>query len=507
MLLWLLTAVILSATFLYLFYQHYYQPYFLFKKYVGISGPLPSVWYGNLRSIVKFGYREAKQFWTAKYGDTFLYYLGIQPFIFTQDMRIVRSVLSSNAGHFVDRPSAQIEFLVEKRRLKVVACLNGEEWKRQRRLLSPFFIAKKAKLAVNEPVAEVCCTRLVQRMTSKGGSTSINVYDLFHMYTMEISMANMFGIDVNSEEGVGKELYDAMVFVVDASNTDPGKGPAFLETVLSHCSWAVPALKVFARSLSVAKKWDFIKDCMNALIKDCQENGKSGRNAILQYLFGASINNLHNGFTDDEILDLTSFLLFASTDTTKYALSLTAYLLALNPAIQDRLINKIQMYFSEHPDALLSEAAESIPYVEMVLLESLRLYPVDFSVQRFCTKSCVINGVIIPKGTAVELAAHTIGYNPDLWPNPEEFNPDRFSSDQSIEPFAFSSFGGGPRVCIGKRLGLASAKIGLISILKSYCFVRADDTEVPPEIVYVLLFQAKNGIKLKVLPHQSNNFA
>ena len=137
----------------------------------------------------------------------------------------------------------------------------------------------------------------------------------------------------------------------------------------------------------------------------------------------------------------------------------------------------------------------------MVLLESLRLYPVDFSVQRFCTKSCVINGVIIPKGTAVELAAHTIGYNPDLWPNPEEFNPDRFSSDQSIEPFAFSSFGGGPRVCIGKRLGLASAKIGLISILKSYCFVRSDDTEVPPEIVYGLLFQAKNGIELKVLPH------
>ena len=65
----------------------------------------------------------------------------------------------------------------------------------------------------------------------------------------------------------------------------------------------------------------------------------------------------------------------AGYETTANALTYTTYLLALNPDIQEKLIDQIREYISDHPDLSLYNMAQKLTYLDMIIKESLRLYP------------------------------------------------------------------------------------------------------------------------------------
>ena len=56
----------------------------------------------------------------------------------------------------------------------------------------------------------------------------------------------------------------------------------------------------------------------------------------------------------------------------------------------------------------------------------------------------------------------------------------RFSPEEKAkrDPFVFMPFGHGPRNCIGMRLALLEAKMGIIHALKKVTFVKSTETEV-----------------------------
>lgn len=58
----------------------------------------------------------------------------------------------------------------------------------------------------------------------------------------------------------------------------------------------------------------------------------------------------------------------------------------------------------------------------------------------------------IPAGTPVYVNALGMQYDPEYFPDPEQFNPDRFLPENDIKPFTYMPFGEGPRNCIGKCL-------------------------------------------------------
>lgn len=66
-----------------------------------------------------------------------------------------------------------------------------------------------------------------------------------------------------------------------------------------------------------------------------------------------------------------------------------------------------------------------LEYLDMVINESMRLYPIANRVERVSKTSVEIEGVTIPKGTVVAIPVYALQRDPDLWPNPEEFKPER----------------------------------------------------------------------------------
>ena len=73
------------------------------------------------------------------------------------------------------------------------------------------------------------------------------------------------------------------------------------------------------------------------------------RKDLLQLLFEASKDGEKKLLSDGEMIADIIFILLAGYDTTSNTLAYTAYLLALNPEVQERLANHILTYFEENP--------------------------------------------------------------------------------------------------------------------------------------------------------------
>ena len=69
-----------------------------------------------------------------------------------------------------------------------------------------------------------------------------------------------------------------------------------------------------------------------------------------------------------------------------------------------------------------------IEYLDMVLNEVLRLYPVGMRLDRFCKQDVEIDGVLVPKGSVVVIPVYALHHDPQYWPEPEEFHPERYQN-------------------------------------------------------------------------------
>lgn len=67
-------------------------------------------------------------------------------------------------------------------------------------------------------------------------------------------------------------------------------------------------------------------------------------------------------------------------------------------------------------------------YLDMVVNETMRLYPIANRLERMSKANVEICGVTIPKDTIVMVPVYTLHRDPDLWPEPEAFKPERYSS-------------------------------------------------------------------------------
>lgn len=124
---------------------------------------------------------------------------------------------------------------------------------------------------------------------------------------------------------------------------------------------------------------------------------------------------------------------------------------------------------------LISEAdISSMPYLQAIVKETLRLHPTGPMTVRECTKDCEINGYNIQAKTRLFVNIWAIGRDPDYWKEPLKFMPERFMEegcngiDVRGQHFHMLPFGSGRRVCPGASLALLVVHAGLGALVQ--CF-------------------------------------
>ena len=481
-----------------LFYTHYYKPYYVVRKSLQLPGPQPSLFYGNYSEIARLGYLECMSKWTSQYGATFVYYLGITPQVVTSDVEIIKSIMVKNFDDFVNRPPMPL-LLKEEDEITELPLLRDDRWRRVRRILVPMFTSKRLKTMA--PLIEERCERLRSRMAAEAtDSNSLEVWRLFGSYTLGVILATGFGRDIGDDNPLAKS---AACIAEQLSSGSGGASFKWLQTILSHFPWAEPFIKYFVRRSAIAKNFDYLERVALKLIEDRREaTGKKTQDLLQMMLEAYDDSNegtKSKGYlTNGEIVGSMVEIIMASYDTVRGALSYAAYQLALNPSIQDELIKEINEYYNANPDSSLYDAAENIEYVNMVLHESMRMFSTAPDTNRECSKTCTINGIVLQEGVAINIPFACVHQNPEYWPNPSTFDPERFR-DPSYPKFAYLPFGEGPRHCIGKRLGLLVLKMTLITILKEFQFRKTTKTEVPLQLTTDLFSNPKHGIHLSII--------
>lgn len=87
--------------------------------------------------------------------------------------------------------------------------------------------------------------------------------------------------------------------------------------------------------------------------------------------------------------------------------------------------------------------------------------------RRIAIEDDEIAGYVIPAGSHLLFSPYGIHRDGRFWRNPEEFRPSRFQDD-TINQSAFLPFSIGPRKCMGYRMANAAAVLTLASILQRY---------------------------------------
>lgn len=103
----------------------------------------------------------------------------------------------------------------------------------------------------------------------------------------------------------------------------------------------------------------------------------------------------------------------------------------------------------------------------------MRKYPPTPHLDRVANEDYLVKkgrGHVIEKGSLVTIPVFGIHNDPDIYPEPDEFDPDRMTKEKmrARHPSSFLPFGGGPRVCIAQRFGYLQVKLALVHLLSQY---------------------------------------
>ncbi|KAL1805879.1 hypothetical protein ACET3Z_028947 [Daucus carota] len=183
-------------------------------------------------------------------------------------------------------------------------------------------------------------------------------------------------------------------------------------------------------------------------------------------------------FTSNNIKAVIMNLFFGGTDTTANTIVWMMTSLIKNPKAMRRAQEEVRNVM--HGKEIISEEDiqnAKLPYVEAVIKEALRMYPVIAIIPRESLDKEVINGYEIKPNTIVYVNLLAIHRDPQLWENPDEFLPERFL-DNDIQykgqDFEYIPFGAGRRICPGMNMAIVTLELVVSNLL--YCF----DWGLPP---------------------------
>ncbi|KAL5760483.1 hypothetical protein ACOSP7_018994 [Xanthoceras sorbifolium] len=208
------------------------------------------------------------------------------------------------------------------------------------------------------------------------------------------------------------------------------------------------------QAMNVSKRFD---ELLERVLKEHEERAEKDEDLMDILLKVYRAEKAEVKITRTHIKAFFLDLFIAGTDTTAEAMQWTIAELLNHPDAFKRARQEIESVVGR--SRLVEESdIPSLPYLQAVVKEALRLYPPGPVTTRECRQNCRIKGFDIPEKTAVAINLYAIMRDPDAWDNPNEFRPERFlipSRDQEQNLFNFVPFGAGRRGCPGSVLAFS----------------------------------------------------
>ncbi|XP_075986350.1 cytochrome P450 4V2-like [Anticarsia gemmatalis] len=183
--------------------------------------------------------------------------------------------------------------------------------------------------------------------------------------------------------------------------------------------------------------------------------------------------------TEKEMKEEIDTIIFGGHDTSATTLTYTLMLLGSDAARQEKAYQEILQIMGDSSRDVEKEDFPKLTYLECILKESLRLYPIAPAFPRVALKDIKLKNYTFPAGTNCMIDAWSVQRHSMWGPDANKFRPERWQDPLALPEFqkAFAGFGIGKRTCIGKPYATMSMKVILVHLLRTYK-ISADISEL-----------------------------
>ncbi|XP_058242995.1 thromboxane-A synthase isoform X2 [Hemibagrus wyckioides] len=521
-------SLYLLLLFLVLLYWYSISPYSVLQR-CGIRHPKPTPFIGNLM-LFRHDFFKAQKDLINQYGRVCGYYLARLPVVVIADPDMLRQVMVKEFHNF---PNRMIFRTAIKPMPDSLILLRDERWKRVRSILTPSFSAARMKEMV-PLIHEAAETLLKNLKTYAESEETFNIQRCFGCFSMDVIASVAFGMRVDSQNNPSDPFvhYASKFFAFTVFKP--------IMIIFMAFPFLIGPLHGLMKDKEGTEMSKFFTSCIQKLIKQRDELPPSQRRRdFLQMMLDVrsskecvsldhfdvvnqadeevvsdgkaesgqkSAKQQKRMITEDEIIGQAFLFLIAGYESSSNTLSFVSYLLAIHPDCQKKVHRELDDFFSRH-DSVDYTNIQELKYLDMVVCETLRMYPPAFRYARTIEHDCVVNGQFLPKGGTLEIPAGFLHYDPEHWHEPEKFIPERFTPEAkaSRHPFVYLPFGAGPRSCVGMRLAQLEIRMALANIFKAFNVVACQETEVPLSLKSSSTLGPKNGVFVKITKREKFN--
>jgi len=197
--------------------------------------------------------------------------------------------------------------------------------------------------------------------------------------------------------------------------------------------------------------------------------------------------------TEADLLGQATILFAASYETQANAMTWTLFLLSQHPDALHSLCDELT---SLSPSPSQADV-EGLPYLEMVLKESMRILPsVPFTIRMAAAKT-ELGEIALRPGDRVVCSHYVTHHLPEIYAEPERFQPQRW---ENIEPtqYEYLPFSAGPRWCIGKHLAMLMMRVALARIVQRWRFTIVPNARIDRHVSVTM--GPKHGMPMILVP-------
>ncbi|KAJ4377990.1 hypothetical protein N0V83_000820 [Neocucurbitaria cava] len=361
-----------------------------------------------------------------------------------------------------------------------VLLAEGDEHKRQRKLLMPAFAFRHVKdlypifWGKSQEMSDALSAVI---KNSADASSVVNIRDWASRATLDIIGVAGMGQDFDALTNPDNELNSTYrsIFAGD-------RYAKIVQLLLQLLPPWLAASLPLKRNDEIGNAINTIKKVARDLIRDKRAKLEKGGATDVDIL---SVAMESGGFSDEDLVNQLMTFLAAGHETTASATVWAIYLLCKHPEAQRRLRQELRSELPAlfNPNSQISSTdIDRLPYLNAVLQETMRVFPPVPLTLRETAHDTTIQGHFVPAHTTVIICPWAINTSVHLWgADAREFKPERWlgagraNTGGAESNYAITTFLHGPRSCIGKDFAKAEFACLVASLVGRFEFELEDE--------------------------------
>ncbi|KAJ7448951.1 cytochrome P450 [Mycena latifolia] len=464
-----------------------------------VTGPTnPSLILGNFKEMMNDAHLTEK--WRHEFGANFRFRgLFSVSELHTSDIKAINHIIANNSIY------QRVTFNLEAARDMMGRGILGvvlDEHKRHRRVLNPAFGVAQIRVLTEVFVDKAVQLRDIwaaQIAQDSNAEARIEVMSWLRRMTLDVIGQAGFNYQFNALDAKGKPNELNEVFTQLFHSPEANRNAAFQlsQTMIPILKLVpLPGMKLLTsariKMLGIGKQ--ILSKSKAAVKASGGEKAFGGRRDLLSVLLKSNISASvpeSQRLSDSEVIAQIPTFFIAGHETTSAATSWVLHALSLNVAAQTKLREELLTISTDNPTM---DELNSLPYLEMVVRETMRVHAPVVFLQRMAMEDDVLplskpyidkagkahDSLPIPKGQIMHIPILAVNTDKEIWgPDAGEFIPERWEKvpDAASEiPGVWANlftFFAGPHNCIGFRFSLAEMKAIIFTLVRAFEFEAA----------------------------------